>query len=191
MPALIANIDFFASAPEVARQLIGVTLLVEGVGGRIVETEAYAPEDPASHSFSGITQRNAPMFGPPAHAYVYRSYGLHWCLNFVCGEVGHGAAVLIRALQPLEGVTQMQQRRGLESSRLLCAGPGRLCQALAISAAHNGMNLAALPFMLISPMTPQVVVAGARIGISRAVTTPWRFALENSPYLSRPLRQKK
>jgi len=117
------------NSSEVARRLIGMTLLVQGIGGIIVETEAYDGEDPASHSFSGPTPRNAVMFGPPGRAYVYLSYGIHWCLNFVCREAGHGAGVLIRALEPTAGVSTMINRRRQQDPRMLCAGPGRLGQA--------------------------------------------------------------
>src|SRR5579864_1825646 len=141
--------DFFArSVHEVAPDLIGVTLLVDGVGGRIVEVEAYDEEDPASHGFRGRTTRNAAMFGPPGHAYVYRSYGIHWCLNFVCADEGRADAVLIRALRPLHGLEAMRTRRGLESERALCSGPGRLCQALAVTGDHDGLALDAAPFEL-------------------------------------------
>jgi len=184
--------EFFAApAPEVARRLIGARLLIGGVGGRIVETEAYDGEDPASHSFGGRTRRNEAMFGPPGHAYVYRSYGLHWCLNFVCSEEGHGAAVLIRALEPTHGLARMRQRRGLEDIRLLCAGPGRLAQALAIDLRLNGAFLGAAPFALSLPAPdapPPEVDAGPRIGISKAVDRPWRFAARGSRFLSRPMR---
>lgn len=183
-----ALIDFNAPSHQVARLLIGVTLLVDGVGGRIVETEAYDQDDPASHSFSGLTKRNAAMFGPPAHAYVYRSYGIHWCLNFVCSQEGHGAGVLIRALEPVTGIDAMRHRRGLGNARLLCAGPGRVCQALAITAEHNGMGLGAAPFQLLPAAEPVAVVAGPRIGISRAIDVPWRFGLAGSPFVSRPFR---
>lgn len=188
MSDIIANIDFFAPSHEVARLLIGATLLVNGVGGRIVETEAYDREDPASHSFSGPTPRNASMFGPPAHTYVYRSYGIHWCLNFVCREEGHGAGVLIRALEPAAGIERMQQRRGLENPRLLCSGPGRLCQALGVTREYNGMRLDAPPFALLPAAKPLEVVSGPRIGISRAVDVPWRFGLAGSRFVSHPFR---
>ena len=181
-------IDFMATSPEVARQLIGATLLVDGVGGRIVETEAYDREDPASHSFSGPTQRNAAMFGPPAHAYVYRSYGIHWCLNLVCREEGHGAGVLIRAIEPLTGLDRMRERRGLDDVRLLCAGPGRLGQALGITHSHNGLPIAAPHFVLVPATGPVEVLTGPRIGISKAMDQPWRFGLAGSRFLSKPFR---
>jgi DNA-3-methyladenine glycosylase len=183
---LLAGIDFHAPSHEVARQLIGVVVLVDGVGGRIVETEAYDRADPASHSFSGPTERNGAMFGAPAHAYVYRSYGIHWCLNFVCREAGHGAGVLIRALEPLEGLALMRERRGLEAERLLCSGPGKLCQALGVSRLHNGKALALPPFALLAAPEPVKVVAGPRIGISKAMEVPWRFGLAGSRFVSRP-----
>jgi DNA-3-methyladenine glycosylase len=144
--------DFFARpVAEVGRDLIGATLLVDGVGGRIVELELYDHEDPASHGFRGRTERNASMFGPPGHAYVYRSYGIHWCLNLVCADEGVAAAVLLRALQPTQGLDVMRKRRGLEAERLLCAGPGRLCQALGVTRAHDGLPLDAPPFALLPP----------------------------------------
>ena len=181
-------IDFSAPSAEVAQALIGWTLLVDGVGGPIVETEAYDRDDPASHSFPGPTKRNAVMFGPPGHAYVYRSYGIHWCLNFVCSPDGHGAGVLIRALEPAAGIEVMRARRGLEDTRLLCAGPGRLGQALAITSEHNGMRLDVPPFQLAAPTKPVYVVTGPRIGISKAVDMPWRFGLAGSRFMSRPFR---
>ena len=185
--AQAVDIDFGADATTVARRLIGMLLLVDGVGGRIVETEAYDRADEASHSHAGPTPRNAVMFGPPGHAYVYRSYGIHWCLNFVCREAGHGAGVLIRALEPLAGIVTMQARRGLTDPRRLCAGPGRLGQALGITPAHGGLPLDRPPFELRrrAGARPRVV-AGPRIGISRAVDRPWRFGLAGSPFLSRP-----
>jgi DNA-3-methyladenine glycosylase len=180
--------EFFArSVHEVAPELIGVTLLVDGVGGPIVEVEAYDGEDPAAHGFRGRTPRNASMFGPPGHAYVYRSYGIHWCLNLVCDEEGCAEAVLLRALEPLYGLEAMQERRGLENDRLLCAGPGRLCQALGVTREHDGLPLDEPPFELHAPAVRPDVVAGRRIGISVATSLPWRYAAAGSRYLSRPL----
>jgi DNA-3-methyladenine glycosylase len=184
----IAGIDFSADAATVARQLIGVTVLLDGIGGRIVETEAYDREDPASHAFAGETERNASMFGPPAHAYVYRSYGIHWCLNFVCREAGHGAGVLIRALEPVAGLDVMRARRDVLDERALCSGPGKLCQALGVTRAHDGMALAGASFALLPAEAGLVVVEGIRIGISKAVDVPWRFGLAGSRFLSRPIR---
>ena len=174
-------------APEVARALIGVQLLVGGVGGRVVETEAYDRHDPASHSFNGPTVRNAAMFGPPGRAYVYRSYGLHWCLNVVCG-VAPGSAVLIRALEPEHGLDLMRERRGPVPDRDLCRGPGRLCQALAITGALDGRSLDEAPFTVLYRGAQADVVAGGRIGITRGADTPWRFGLAGSRFLSRPMR---
>jgi DNA-3-methyladenine glycosylase len=191
---VLAGIDFHAPSEVVARQLIGVTLLVDGVGGRIVETEAYDREDPASHAYSGPTERNGAMFGHPAHAYVYRSYGIHWCLNFVCREEGHGAGVLIRALEPVAGLDRMRARRGMDDERLLCAGPGRLCQALGVTREHNNLPLDAAPFVLLAPdhaapaREPVIVLAGPRIGISKAMELPWRFGVAGSRFLSKPMR---
>lgn len=194
MPPLDQPIDFFAPAPDVARRLIGHGLYMNGVGGRIVETEAYDQGDAASHSFSGPSDRNAVMFGPPGRIYVYRSYGLHWCFNIVCRESGHGAAVLIRAIEPLEGLQQMRERRRLDDVRLLCSGPGRVAQALAITREHNGVRVDRAPFRLVAPKSiasgaAPVVVAGPRIGISKAVDVPWRFGLAGSPFLSKPFRE--
>ncbi len=182
----LARLDFAGDAHQVARALIGALLLVDGVGGRIVETEAYDREDPASHSFAGPTRRNQVMFGPPGHAYVYRSYGIHWCLNVVCREAGHGAGVLVRALEPLQGLQQMRERRRMHDARLLCAGPGRLGQALGVSDALNGLPLDAAPFELWTADAPPAVQCGPRVGISKAIAVPWRFACANSPYVSRP-----
>jgi DNA-3-methyladenine glycosylase len=179
------SIDFDAPSHEVARALIGATLLVDGVGGVIVETEDYDQSDPASHTHRGPTPRNAAMFGPSGHAYVYRSYGLHWCLNFTCRPEGHGAGVLIRALEPRAGIDQMQARRGLADARLLCAGPGRLGQALGITMAHYGLALDRPPFFVAAPQDPVETIAGPRIGISKAVAQPWRFGLAGSRFLSR------
>jgi DNA-3-methyladenine glycosylase len=180
--------DFFArSAHEVAPELIGATLLVDGVGGPIVEVEAYDQEDPASHAYRGRTARNAVMFGPPGHAYVYRSYGIHWCLNFVCDEPGRAEAVLIRALQPVVGLEAMRARRGVEAERSLCSGPGRLCQALGVTHDHDGLALDAPPFELHAREGVPEIATGPRIGITRAMELPWRYALAGSRYLSRPL----
>jgi DNA-3-methyladenine glycosylase len=179
---------FFArDVVDVARQLIGATLFVDGVGGLIVETEAYHHEDPASHSFRGRTARNASMFGPPGHAYVYLSYGVHWCLNFVSGREQTGSAVLIRALEPTAGIETMRGRREARELRLLCSGPGRLCQALGVSRTHDGAPLDAPPFALLAPTEPAPVAVGERIGISQAAERPWRFGLAGSPFLSRPI----
>lgn len=185
MPRLLQARDFDADAAAVAQALIGAVLLVDGVGGRIVETEAYDREDPASHAHSGPTQRNQAMFGPPGRAYVYRSYGIHWCLNFVCREEGHGAGVLIRAIEPLAGIAVMCERRGLHDVRLLCAGPGRVGQALAIQHAYNHHRLDSKPFEVHAAEKRHAVVVGPRIGISKAADVPWRFGLAGSPFLSR------
>ncbi|WP_205964605.1 DNA-3-methyladenine glycosylase [Ramlibacter agri] len=168
-----------------ARVLIGAVLLVDGVGGRIVETEAYDMSEPASHTYGGPTARNASMFGPPGRAYVYRSYGIHWCLNFVCREEGHGAGVLIRAIEPLQGLAVMCERRGLHDPRLLCSGPGRVGQALAIAHDMNGYRLDQKPFEVHAPDRLHEIAIGPRIGISKAAEVPWRFGLAGSPYLSR------
>ena len=178
---------FFArSVHQVARDLIGTTLLFEGVGGVIVELEAYHHTDPAAHSYGGRTERNAVMFGPPGYAYVYRSYGIHWCLNFVCEEEGSASAVLIRAIEPLAGLAAMRRRRHLREERLLCAGPGRLCQALAITGEHNGLALDEPPFQLFARAGKVEIVNGPRIGITKAAERPWRYGLKGSRFLSRP-----
>jgi DNA-3-methyladenine glycosylase len=183
---------FFArSVHEVAPDLVGTTLLVDGVGGTIVEVEAYDHEDPAAHGYRGRTARNASMFGPPGHAYVYRSYGIHWCLNLVCEEEGVASAVLLRALEPTQRIDAMRSRRGLEDARLLCAGPGRLCQALDITREHDGLPLDEPPFRLEGRQREVDVVSGARVGISRAAGLPWRYGLAGSRYLSRPLREER
>ena len=178
--------DFFARpVHDVAPELIGAGLLVDGVGGRIVEVEAYDQDDPASHSFRGSTARTASMFGPPGHAYVYRSYGIHWCLNLVCGEEGRAEAALVRALEPTDGLDEMRERRGLESARALCSGPGKLCQALGITRVLDGLPLDEPPFELLAREEEPPLVVGPRIGITRAVEQPWRYGLAGSPFLSR------
>jgi DNA-3-methyladenine glycosylase len=178
--------DFFArSVHEVAPELIGATLLVDGVGGTIVEVEAYDQDDPASHGFRGLTPRTAPMFGRPGHAYVYRSYGIHWCLNLVCAKEGRAEAALVRALEPTDGVEAMRERRGLEAERALCSGPGKVCQALGISRIHDGLALDEPPFELRARESEPPLAAGTRIGITRAVEQPWRYGLAGSPFLSR------
>jgi DNA-3-methyladenine glycosylase len=180
--------EFFArSVHEVAPDLIGATLLVDGVGGPIVEVEAYDHEDPASHAFRGRTASNASMFGPPGRAYVYRSYGIHWCLNLVCEEEGTAGAVLLRALEPTEGLDAMRERRRTESPRLLCSGPGRLCEALGVTRAHDGLALDEPPFELRAAVHPVEVAAAPRIGITRAAELPWRYVLAGSRFLSRGL----
>jgi DNA-3-methyladenine glycosylase len=180
---------FFArSVHEVAPELIGATFLVDGIGGPIVEVEAYHHSDPAAHSFGGPTARNAVMFGPPGYAYVYRSYGIHWCVNFVCEAEGSASAVLIRALMPTKGLPTMRRRRGLEDERLLCAGPGRLCEALAITRTYNAMALDEAPFALLARTSSVEIAAGPRIGISKAAELPWRYGWAGSRFLSRPFR---
>jgi DNA-3-methyladenine glycosylase len=180
--------DFFArSVHEVAPELIGTLLLVDGVGGVVVEVEAYDQQDPASHGYGGPTARTASMFGPPGHAYVYRSYGIHWCLNLVCASEGTAEAALVRALEPTHGLAEMRARRGLADARLLCSGPGRLCQALAITRAHDGLPLDEPPFELHARPAPVEVAAARRVGITQAVELPWRYALAGSPFVSRRL----
>ena len=183
---MIRRAFFARSVHEVATELIGATFLVDGVGGKIVELEAYHHEDPAAHGYRGKTARNAAMFGPPGHAYVYRSYGLHWCLNLVCEEAGSASAVLLRALEPRCVIDAMRERRGLADERLLCAGPGRLCQALAVTRAHDALPLDEPPFELAARAREPEVVQGPRIGISKAVEQPWRYGLAGSRFLSRP-----
>jgi DNA-3-methyladenine glycosylase len=176
---------FDRESVEVARDLLGITVLVNGVGGLIVETEAYSPRDPASHSFRGPTPRNAAMFAGPARAYVYRSYGIHWCLNFVARGA---SAVLIRAIEPTHGLVEMRHRRGLEDVRQLCSGPGKVGAALAITGALSGHPLGEPPFMLLSRRAEPPISVGPRIGISKAVELPWRFGITGSRFLSRPFR---
>jgi DNA-3-methyladenine glycosylase len=179
---------FDRSVHEVAPALIGATFLFDGVGGLIVEVEAYHHTDPAAHSYGGRTARNAVMFGPPGYAYVYRSYGVHWCVNFVCEAEGSASAVLIRAIEPTTRIALMRTRRDLEDDRLLCSGPGRLCQALAITDAQNGAPLDAPPFELFARARAPDIVAGPRIGLTKAADKPWRYGLKGSSFLSRPFR---
>jgi DNA-3-methyladenine glycosylase len=184
--------DFFArSVHAVAPELVGVELFVDGVGGPIVEVEAYDHEDPAAHGYRGRTARNASMFGPPGHAYVYRSYGIHWCLNFVCEAEGSASAVLIRALEPTAELDVMRERRGVEDPRLLCSGPGRLCQALGLTREHDGLPLDRPPFLVHARAREVEMVAGPRIGITKAADRRWRYGLAGSKFLSRPFPPSK
>jgi DNA-3-methyladenine glycosylase len=185
-PTDVGDAFFVRDVHAVARDLVGCTLLVDGVGGVIVETEAYAPEDPASHSYRGRTRRNAAMFGPPGHLYVYRSYGIHWCANVVTGPEGVGAAVLLRALEPLVGLGEMTRRRGTADPLRLCSGPGRLTQALGVTGEHDGLSLLRPPFSIESPGERVEVVSAPRIGISSATELPWRYCLGGSSFVSRP-----
>jgi len=188
MPRPLRRPFFARDVHAVARDLIGATLLFKGVGGRIVEVEAYHHTDPAAHSYNGQTPRNAVMFGPPGYAYVYRSYGIHWCVNFVCEAEGSASAVLIRAIEPTDGIAAMRRRRGLTDERLLCSGPGRVCAALGITGAHNGLALDTPPFAL-SPREDEVaIIVGPRIGITKAADLPWRYGLKGSRFLSKPFR---
>jgi DNA-3-methyladenine glycosylase len=189
MPSALPRLrsSFFdRSVHDVAPRLIGATLLVNGVGGVIVEVEAYHHTDPAAHSYGGRTDRNAVMFGPPGYAYVYRSYGIHWCLNFVCEEKGSAAAVLIRALEPTQGLPAMRRRRGLTDVRDLCSGPGKLCEALGVTHKYNGLRLDRTPFELRARRGTPEIVKGVRIGITKAAEKPWRYGLKGSPFLSKP-----
>src|SRR5690606_26909565 len=176
--------DFFnRPVLEVAPDLIGVELLHDGVGGVIVEVEAYGQSDPASHSFRGPTPRNAVMFGEPGHAYVYKIYGIHYCLNFVCQP---GSAILIRALEPTLGLAAMHERRGPLPDRQLCSGPGQLAQAVGINLTQNGLPLDEPPCAVQPRDSEHEIAAGARIGITKGVETPWRFVQRGSRFLSKP-----
>ena len=186
MPPRLTRSFFARPVLKVAPDLIGATLTVDGVGGVILEVEAYHHTDPAAHSYNGLTPRNAVMFGPPGVAYVYRSYGIHWCLNFVCESEGSASAVLIRALEPTQGLGVMRRRRGLTEARVLCSGPGKLCQALGVTHKHNGFPLDRAPFELRARAEKPEIVVGLRIGITKAVEKPWRFGLKGSRFLSRP-----
>jgi DNA-3-methyladenine glycosylase len=188
MPKRLTKAFFNRSVHEVAPDLIGAMLLFGGVGGRLVEVEAYHQTDPAAHSYNGPTPRNVVMFGPAGYAYVYRSYGIHWCLNFVCEPKGSAAAVLIRAVEPTVGLARMRRRRGVSDARLLCSGPGRVCQALGITRADNGLALDEPPFELLARSGDVEVVAGPRIGLTKAVEKPWRYGLKDSHFLSKPFR---
>ncbi len=182
-------LDLTRSPHDVAPDLIGSGLYVDGVGGVIVEVEAYDHEDPAAHGFGNRrTERNASMFLGGGHVYVYRSYGIHWCLNIVCGERGVAGAVLIRALRPTRDVFTMRARRGVRGIRDLCSGPGKLCQALGITREHDGLRVDEPPFLLVPRLRPLEVVTGPRIGITKAADLPWRYGLAGSRYLSRPFR---
>jgi DNA-3-methyladenine glycosylase len=185
-PRKLRKSFFDRSVHEVAPELIGATLLFNGAGGIIVEVEAYHHTEPAAHSFNGQTPRNAVMFGPAGYAYVYRSYGIHWCVNFVCEGPGSASAVLIRALEPTEGFAAMHRRRRTADARLLCSGPGRLTEALGITHAHNGLALDAAPFELRERSGEIAVVAGPRIGLTKAVDLPWRYGLAGSRFWSKP-----
>lgn len=191
LPTRLPRRFFARSVHEVAPDLIGTTLLFGGIGGVIVEVEAYHHTDPAAHSFRGRTERNAIMFGPPGYAYVYRSYGIHWCVNCVCEPEGSASAVLIRALAPTAGIDVMRRHRDTRELRLLCSGPGRLCQALAITGDHNGLPLDRAPFELRGRNATPEILVGPRIGISQAVDHPWRYGLKGSPFLSKPFRPLK
>ena len=186
MPRRLTRAFFSRSVHEVAPDLIGATLLFDGVGGRIVELEAYDQTDPAAHSFRGPTSRNAVMFGPPGYSYVYRSYGIHWCLNLVCEPKGSASAVLIRALEPTTGLPAMRRRRGIRDDRLLCSGPGRLCEALRITGADGGLRSMRRPLSFSPVPARWKSWTGLRIGITKAVDLPWRYGLKGSRFLSKP-----
>jgi DNA-3-methyladenine glycosylase len=185
-PRKLRKSFFDRSVHQVAPELIGATLLFNGAGGLIVEVEAYHHTEPAAHSYNGPTPRNAVMFGPAGYAYVYRSYGIHWCVNFVCEGAGSASAVLIRALEPTEGLAAMHRRRRTADARLLCSGPGRLTEALGITHAHNGLALDAAPFELRERSGDIEVVTGLRIGLTKAVELPWRYGLAGSRFWSKP-----
>jgi DNA-3-methyladenine glycosylase len=188
MPRPLRRSFFARDVHAVARDLIGATMLFNGAGGRIVELEAYHHTEPAAHSYNGQTPRNAVMFGPPGYAYVYRSYGIHWCVNFVCEEESSASAVLIRAIEPTEGVAAMRRRRAVKDERLLCSGPGRVCEALGITGAHNALALDKPPFTLLQRQDDVPIVTGPRIGITKAADLPWRYGLQGSRFLSKPFR---
>jgi DNA-3-methyladenine glycosylase len=188
IPPRLRRSFFDRSVHKVAPELVGATLLIDGVGGTIIEVEAYHHTDPAAHSYVGRTERNAVMFGPAGYAYVYRSYGIHWCLNFVCEHEGSASAVLIRALEPTQGLASMRRRRGLREERALCSGPGKLCEALGVTHKHNGLPLDRAPFELRARRELPDIVTGARIGITKAAEKPWRYGLKDSKFLSKPFK---
>jgi DNA-3-methyladenine glycosylase len=188
MPRALRRSFFARDVHQVAPELIGATFTFNGVGGTIVEVEAYHQSEPAAHSYGGPRPRTSVMFGPPGHAYVYRSYGIHWCVNFVCDHKGVGSALLIRALMPTDGIAAMRRRRGLHDERLLCSGPGRLCEALAITGAHNGLALDKPPFALFARSSHAEIAIGPRIGITKAADLPWRYGLKGSRFVSKPFR---
>ncbi|WP_080655809.1 DNA-3-methyladenine glycosylase [Rhizobium etli] len=175
---------FERDAITVARDLLGCHLTVDDAGGRITETEAYFQDDEASHSFRGPNRRNGAMFGRPGNVYIYRIYGMYWCLNFVCHP---GSAVLIRALEPETGIAAMTERRGTDMLTALCSGPGKLCQALGIDIEINDRLLDRPPYAL-TPSAPVPIVSGKRIGITKNAEAPWRFGIQGSRYLSKPFR---
>ena len=178
--------SFFArSVHEVAPDLIGATFLVNGVGGIIVEVEAYDQTDPAARSFRGPTPRNAVMFGPPGYTYVYLSYGLNWCVNLVCQAAGSAAGVLLRAIEPTHGLAAMRQRRGVTDAKALCSGPGKLCEALAITKALGELPIDRSPIALHARSGGAEIATGVRIGLTKAVDLPWPYGLKGSKYLSK------
>lgn len=183
---LLTKTFFARSVHEVAPDLIGATLMVDGVGGIITEVEAYHHTEPAAHSYRGPTPRNMVMFGPPGYLYVYRSYGIHWCMNFVCEKEGSASAVLIRALEPTHGIPAMRRRRGLHDERSLCTGPGKLCEAMGVNIKHNTLPLDAPPIAIYARRHKPEIVSGIRIGITKAVELPWRYGLKGSRFLSKP-----
>jgi DNA-3-methyladenine glycosylase len=189
-PSVLDRNFFARRVQEVAPELLGATLLCGKVGGIIVEVEAYHHSEPAAHSYAGRTRRNAVMFGPPGFVYVYRSYGIHWCFNVVCEPDGSASGVLVRALQPTLGISTMKRRRGVTDEHLLCAGPGRLCQALGITRDHYGIAVDQPPFTVLARKHDVDIVTGRRIGLTKAVELPWRFGLAGSRYLSRPFPRK-
>jgi DNA-3-methyladenine glycosylase len=187
-PPRLRKSFFDRSVHEVAPELIGATLLFRGVGGIIVEVEAYHHTDPAAHSYNGPTPRNAVMFGPPGYVYVYRSYGIHWCMNFVCEDKGSASAVLLRAIEPTDGIAAMQRQRRTDDVRLLCSGPGKLTEAMGITHAQNGAAVDEAPFELRARTGEPDIAVGVRIGITKAAELPWRYGLAGSRFLSKPFR---